>query len=165
MLASKKHSNLKPEEERVLSLIVYKLSHWECSSPVLPWKLLQYPTEQKGKMPLTCLLLCSCLYRELRDTYFFETSVLFGWSSGAESPSQHCWCLLFPVGHEDKDPRRNYLKLKKIPPLFSALCKDIITSVPILYPAKSSPACTSKKEEVVCFAANSTFMPKLQGVM
>lgn len=45
---------------------------------------------QKGKMPLTYLLLRSYLYQELRDTYFFERSVLFGWSSGAESASQHC---------------------------------------------------------------------------
>lgn len=120
---------------------------------------------QKGKMPLTYLLLRFCLYQELWDIYFLETSVLFGQSSGAESASRHCWCLLCPVGHEEREPRRNYLKLKKIPLPFSTLYKDIITSVSIVYPAKSFSACTSKKEEAVCFAAITMFMPKLQRVM
>ena len=120
---------------------------------------------QKGKMPLTCLLLCSFLYQEHRNTYFFETSVLFHHSSGAKSSCQHCWCLLCPVRHEDREPRRNDLKLKKMLLPFSILCKDIITSVPFSYPAKSSPACTSKKEEVACFAANTIFMPRLRGLI
>lgn len=68
-------------------------------------------------------------------------------------------------GMKTKTPEEIIWNWRKYHLFFSALCKDIITSVPILYPAKSSPACTSKKEEVVCFAANSMFMPKLQGVM
>lgn len=119
---------------------------------------------QKGKMPSTYLLLRSCLYQELRDTYFLETSVFFGCSSGADSASQHCWCLLCPVGHEDRKPRRNYLKRQKMLS-FSTLCNNFITSVPILCSAKYFPACASKREDTVCFATNTTLMPKLQGVM
>lgn len=120
---------------------------------------------QKRKMPLTSLLLCPYLYQELRDTHFLETSVFFGCTSGADSASQHCWCLLCPAGHEDREPRRNGLKLQKMLLPFSTLCNNITTSVLILYSAKSFPACASKREDTVRFAANSILMLKLQGVM
>lgn len=71
---------------------------------------------------------------------------------------QGCWFLLCPAGCEGRQPGRNDLKLKNTLLPFSTSCKDFITSVPILYPAKSSLAGTSKKEEADCF-------PKQQGMM
>lgn len=96
-----------------------------------------------------------------KETYFLGPSVLFSQSSGAQTASQLprlCWFLLCPAGCEGRQPGRNDLKLKNTLLPFSTSCKDFITSVPILYPAKSSLAGTSKKEEADCF-------PKQQGMM
>lgn len=157
-------------EESVLYVTVYKLAK-PLGMPQSCFTLKTIPTPcrakisksqiQKGNRLLTYLFYIPVSIRN-SETLFFETP--FHWSFGTESTTQHCWSLLCPVGHEDKEPRRHDLKLKNMLFLFSSLCKDI-TFVPILNPAKSSPTCKSETEDVICFAANIMFMAKLQVVM
>lgn len=107
-------------------------SPWVSPSPVLPWKRLLFPAEQKSLKAkykrgtgYWHLSLYSCLYQKLRDTFFCNIST-FHWSFGVESTTQHCWSLLCPVGHENREPRRHDLKLKNMLLPFSSLCRHHI---------------------------------------
>lgn len=109
------------------------------------------------------LSLCSCLYQELRDTSFSETSLLFVGVLGLRAPFSTAEACSAQWGMKTGSPEDMICNWRTCYSFFLP-CADI-TFVPILNPAKSSPPCKSEAEDIICFAANIMFMAKLQGVM